>query len=74
MKHEEVEEMCCTKCMTLAAFPSTYFYVHFRISHKKLHGNGKMCINSKNVFFLKQKITMETHLANKSLHAHQKIM
>ncbi len=33
----------------LAAFPSTYFYAHFRISHKKtLDGNGKMRINSKN--------------------------
>ncbi len=34
---------------TVAAFPSTYFYAHFRISHKKtLDGNGKMRINSKN--------------------------
>ncbi len=31
------------------AFPSTYFYAHFRISHKKtLDGNGKMRIHSKN--------------------------
>ncbi len=32
---------------TIAAFPSTYFHAHFRISHKKmLDGNGKMRINS----------------------------
>ncbi len=36
--------------VSVAAFPSTYFYARFRISHKKtLDGNGKMRINSKNV-------------------------
>ncbi len=35
---------------SLAAFPSTYFYAHFVILHKKiLDGNAKMRINSKNV-------------------------
>ncbi len=34
---------------SIAAFPSTCFYAHFGISHKKtLDGNAKMCINSKN--------------------------
>ncbi len=36
---------------TLAAFPSTYFYAHFGLSHKKkktLDGNAKMRRNSKN--------------------------
>ncbi len=51
------ESFSCPQCekmdlkiiQSLAAFPSTYFYAHFRISHKKtLDGNGKMCINSKN--------------------------
>ncbi len=35
--------------ISLAAFPSTYFYAHFRISHEKtLDGNGKMRINYTN--------------------------
>ncbi len=35
--------------MSVAAFPSTYFYAHFGLSHKKtLDGNAKMRINSKN--------------------------
>ncbi len=35
---------------SIAAFLSTYFYAHFRISYKKhLDGNDKMRINSKNV-------------------------
>ncbi len=34
---------------SLAAFPSTCFYAHFGLSHKKtLDGNAKMRINSKN--------------------------
>ncbi len=33
---------------SLAAFPSTCFYAHFGLSHKKtLDGNAKMRINSK---------------------------
>ncbi len=36
--------------MSLAMIPSTYFYPHCEISHKKmLEGNAKMRINSKNV-------------------------
>ncbi len=36
--------------VSLAIFPSTYFYAHFEILHKKLlDGNAKMPINSKNV-------------------------
>ncbi len=36
---------------SVAMFPSTYFYAHFGISHKKmLYGNAKMRINSKNEF------------------------
>ncbi len=41
----EIEIFCniITSCFS-------YFYAHFRISHKKpLDGNGKMRINSKNV-------------------------
>ncbi len=38
-----------SKSVLVAAFLSTYFYAHFRISHKKtLDGNGKMHINKKN--------------------------
>ncbi len=69
---------------TLAAFPSTYFYAHFNISHKKsLDGNVKMRINSKmciknvsRINFLSGKMKLkssgiETHLPNKLLHAHR---
>ncbi len=40
--------VCCIQ--SLAVLPSTYFYVNFGISHKKmLDGNVKMRINSKHV-------------------------
>ncbi len=43
-------QRCPVMLKTLAMFPSTYFYAHFVISHKKKtsDGNAMMCINSKN--------------------------
>ncbi len=38
------------RCLSVAVFPSTYFFAHFGILHKKmLDGSAKTRINSKNV-------------------------
>ncbi len=51
LKHQiSILEWFLKDHVTLAAFPSTYLYAHFGISHKTmLDGNAKMHINSKNV-------------------------
>ncbi len=70
---------------SLAAFPSTYFYAHFGISHyKTLDGNAKMRINSKlkylsRIHFLSDKKRMcmnkmETHLPLNSSMRIKKVM
>ncbi len=51
MAYVSVNMWVKTECVSIAMFQTTYFYVHFGISHKRmLEGNIKMHINSKKTY------------------------